>query len=143
MKIATIQPADLDAIMLSNNNISLTRLFLSQVSTLPKFKGGKGESWQAFESTFRIKWANSVLSDFPVNTQKREILGCLEGPASRAHTLLADGSEGWRTGISMDTFLARVRDIFNPQEESALARLSFEQIHQSINEPITAYYVKS
>ena len=112
------------------------------MSTLPKFKGGKGEQWQAFESTFRIKWANSVLNDFPLDMQKRALLGCLEGRASRAHTLLASDSEGWRTGTSITEFMTKVRNIFNPPEESALVRLSFEQIHQGIHEPITMYYAR-
>ena len=72
--------------------------------------------------------------------QKRALLGCLEGAAAKAHTLLAEGSEGWRTATTIDLFLVQVRDLFNPPEESALARLTFEEISQGANEPITTYY---
>jgi len=72
--MVTIRPEDLDTVMLSYDEIGLTRLFVSQTMTLPKFKGNKGESWQAFESTFRLRWANSVLDSFPLDTQKGEIL---------------------------------------------------------------------
>ena len=56
--MANISPEDLDTVTITDANISLTRLYISQAGTLPRFKGGKGESWQAFESTFRLKWAN-------------------------------------------------------------------------------------
>ena len=40
----------------------------------------------------------------------------------------------------MELYLVQVRNLFNPQEESALARLTFEQISQGAQEPITTYY---
>ena len=42
-------------------HLILIKLFTSQTSTLPKFKATKGELWRSFDTTFRIKWANSSL----------------------------------------------------------------------------------
>ena len=110
-------PTDLGRISLNDEDMSLIRLFANQVNTLPKFKGGKGEQWRAFETTFAIKWDNSVLGDFPIDMEKRALVGCLEGQATRVHTLLTEGSDGWNTGATMEEFLVQVRNIFNPPEE--------------------------
>ena len=75
-------------------HLNLIKLFTSQTSTLPKFRATKGELWRSFETTFRIKKANSSLEQFSVPMQKRALLACLEGPAARAHTLLAEGTRG-------------------------------------------------
>ena len=137
--MVTITPEDLDTVTLTDQEIAVNRLYMSQTATLPKFKGKMGESWQAFESTFRLRWANSALDSFQLDTQKGAILGSLEGPATRAHTLLAKGTEGWRTSTSMNEFLTKVKEVFNPLEESALSRISFERIQQRLEEPITEY----
>ena len=128
MSAITIRPEDLDAVQLSNDEITVNRLYTSQIAMLPKFKGKTGESWQAFESAFRLKWANSVLCYFPKDIQKSAILGTLEGPATRAHTLLKSGSDGWIASTTMNQFLDKVKEIFNPLAESALARVTFERI---------------
>ena len=52
---------------ISQRQMNLIKLFTAPVSTLPKFKGSRGEQWRSFETTFCIKWANSALSMFPVN----------------------------------------------------------------------------
>ena len=68
-------------------HLILIKLFTSQTNTLPKFRATKGELWRSFETTFRIKWANSSLEHFPLPMQKRALLVCLEGPAAKAYTL--------------------------------------------------------
>ena len=134
--------AHLATVRIDQDHVNLCKLFSAQANTLPKYKGSRGEQWRSFETTFKIKWANSALSQFPLDWQKRALLGCLEGQAARAHTLLAEGSEGWNSGTTIELFLVSVRNLFNPPEESALARLEFEGINQGPQEAITVYYSK-
>ena len=42
----------------------------------------------------------------------------------------------------MNDFLAKVKEVFNPPEESALSRILFERIPQGLEEPITEYYAR-
>ena len=109
------------AAAINQRHLNLIKLFTSQASTLPKFKASRGELWRSFETTFCIKWANSTLGQFPIAMKKCALLGCLEGEAAKAHTLLAEESEGWALGTTMELFLVQVRNLFNPPEESALA----------------------
>ena len=67
--------APLAGIEISQEQMNLIKLFTAQVSTLPKFKASRGELWRSFETTFRIKWANSTLGQLQVNMQKRALLG--------------------------------------------------------------------
>ena len=103
--------------VISPRHLTLIKLFTSQTNTLTRFKASKGELWRSFETTFRIKWANSSLDEFPVPMQKMALLGCLEGAAAKAHILLAEGSDGWRIATTIDLFLDQVRYLFNPPEE--------------------------
>ena len=137
-RVKTVNMPDLD--LISARHLTLLKLFTSQTNALPKFGARKDELWRSFETTFRIKWASSSLDRFPVHMQKRALLGCLEGPAAKAHTLLADDTEGWRQAGTLELFIVQVRDLFNPPAESALARLTFEEISQKANEAITRYY---
>ena len=124
----------------NTRHLNLLKLFTSQTNILPRFGAKKDELWNSFETTFKIKWENTSLSQFPVHMQKRALLSCLEGSAAKAHTLLAEGTEGWEKATSLELFITQVKDLFTPPAESALARLAFEEINQKVNEPVTRYY---
>ena len=72
--------------------------------------------------------------------QKRGVMGGLEGSAAKAHTLLAEDTEGWRLAVNLELFIIQVMDLFTPPAESALACLAFEEISQKAKEAITRYY---
>ena len=124
----------------NTRHLNLPKLFTLQTNTLPRFGARKDELWRSFETTFKIKWESLSLSRFPVHMQKRALLGCLAGSAAKAHTLLAEDTEGWKKATSLELFITQVKDLFTPPAESALARLAFEEINQKGNEPITRYY---
>ena len=124
----------MEGVVINNDQMNLAKLFSSQVNTLPRFHGNKGESFRAFETTFRLKYDNSAISSFPVPFQKRALLGCLEGQAARAHTLLGEGTPGWKAAATMDVFLVTVRNLFQPPEESQLAWLVFERTSTTNND---------
>ena len=134
------QKAEMELPQMSKRHRSLLKLFSLQTSNLPIFRATENEQWKTFESTFRIRWATSVLGHFPLHMQKRVLLSRLEESATRAHMLLDESTEKWKTSTSIDLFLVQVRNIFNPPAESDLARMVFEQISQKIDEPITMYY---
>ena len=125
---------------MSKRHRSLLKLFSLQTSSLPIFRATENEQWRTFESTFRVKWATSALGHFPLHMQKRVLLSRLEESATRAHMLLDENTEGWKTSTSIESFLVQFRNIFNPPAESDLARIVFEQICQKKDEPITVYY---
>ena len=136
------QNAEIKLPQISYRHRALLKLFSVQTSTLPTFKATENERWQSFESTFRIKWTISILGRFPLPMQKRALLSYLEGSATIAHIILAEGTEKWKASTSIDSFLVQVRNIFSPPAESHLARMIFEQISQRIDEPITLYYLR-
>lgn len=116
------------------------KLLLSATSQLPKFKGEKGELWRSFESTFRLKLANTGLDQFPMLNQKRALLASLEGKAARAHVLCGPGTPAFDNDNGMDAFITLLRNVFQPPAESQLARLEFENLRQGPREPISNYH---
>ena len=50
----------------SQRHIRLIKTFIKQANTLPKFKAGKKNTWDSFENTLHVKWANSTISKFPI-----------------------------------------------------------------------------
>ena len=106
-----------DNINLNQDQISLAKLWSSEVRTLPKYRAAPGESCNSLETHWKLKYDNSVISHFLLIAQKKALLGCLEDQASRAHVLLAPEGGEFISPANMHPFMDRVKAIFAPQEE--------------------------
>ena len=95
------QKAEMELPQISKRHRSLLKLFSVQTNSLPIFRATENEQWRTFESIFRVKWANLALGHFPLHMQKRALLSRLEESATRAHMLLDENTEGWKTSTSI------------------------------------------
>ena len=109
------------------------------VGRLPKFRAEQGEIWKNFETTFRLRTASSSLALFDVFDQKVVFLGCLEKGAARAHVLCGEKTQVFQMAGTLDALIEKVKNIFNPPQESELSMMEFERLRQSVNIPITTY----
>ena len=43
---------------------------------------------------------------------------------------------------TLDAYISKVKNIFNPPQESELSMMEFERLRQSVNMPITTYHTR-
>ena len=115
---------------------------MSIIGQLPQFKAKQGEVWRNFKTSFKLRTKTSRLDIFPVFDQQVTFLGCLEDGAARAHILCRESSQIFLTTSTLDTYISKVRNIFNPPQESELSMKAFERLRQTTNMPITTYHAR-
>ena len=103
----------------------------------PKFNGK--ESWRTFENTYIIWYRVNKIEEQSQEFQKRSILSCMRGTAVEMTRPYSEGTQTWRDCHTMALYLETFRRIFNPPEESELARTEFKVRKQGRREDISTY----
>ena len=109
---------------------------------LPLFYNNKtpGKNWRAHKQSFEI-WLLVADADTNADANKQKLALCssLHGVAARAMYLHGPSTASFRDSATLKDYMKIIEGVFQPQEESQLARMDFEACKQGINEPISDY----
>jgi hypothetical protein len=104
---------------------------------LPSFDGTT--TWRTFEDRYRLWNELNLTPEVPVDFRKQSLLYCLKGTATERARPFRIGQPGYADAATLEAYVLVLRGVFQPQEESELARAEFKAQKQRKNEDIATY----